>query len=79
MTALRQQAFEILETFPDEKLFALIKFMNQEKLKPVETKTERLERKRIAFEELKKLCKPIPDLDDDKALDDYMEEKFGKC
>lgn len=79
MTALRQQAFEILKTFPDEKLFALIKFMNQEKLKPVETKEERLERKRIAFEALKKLCKPIPDLDDDKAFDDYMEEKFGKC
>lgn len=79
MTALRQQAFEILETFPDEKLVALIKFMNQEKLKTIETKTARLERKRIAFEELKKLCKPIPDLDYDRALDEYMEEKFGKC
>ena len=44
-----------------------------------DSKAERFERKRIAFEKFKSLCKPIPNLDYDKAKDEYMEEKFGKC
>lgn len=77
MTALRQQAFEMLEALPEENLFAVIQFMQSANLKSIESREERLNRKRIAFEELKSLCKPIPDLDYDKALDEYMEEKFG--
>lgn len=79
MTALRQQAFEMLETFPDEKLLALIQFMQAECLKPLETKAERIERKRLAFEKLQSLCKPLPNLDYDKALAEYREEKFGNA
>ena len=79
MTALRQQAFEMLQRFPDEKLFILIQFMQSENLKSIESKEERLNRKRIAFEKFKSLCRPIPDFDYDKALDEYMEEKFGRC
>ena len=63
MNALRQQAFEMLQSFPDEKLFVLIQFMQAENLQSVESKEERLNRKRIAFEKLKSLCRPIPDLD----------------
>lgn len=40
-------------------------------------KSKRLEEKRIAFEELKNFSKSVPDLDEDKALSEYMEEKFG--
>ena len=49
MTALRQQAFEMLQSFPDEKLFILIQFMQSENLKSIESKEERLNRKRIAY------------------------------
>lgn len=79
MNALRQQAFEMLQSFPDEKLFVLIQFMQAENLQSVESKEERLNRKRIAFEKFKSLCRPIPDLDYDKEKGEYMEEKFGKC
>lgn len=79
MNALRQQAVEMLQSFPDEKLFVLIQFMQAENLQSVESKKERLNRKRIAFEKLKSLCRPIPDFDYDKEKDEYMEEKFGKC
>lgn len=79
MTALRQQAFKMLQSFPDEKLFILIQFMQSENLKSIESKEERLNRKRIAFEKFKSLCRPIPDFDYDKVLDEYMEEKFGRC
>ena len=79
MTALRQQAFEMLQSFPDEKLFILIQFMQSENLKSIESKEERLNRKRVAFEKFKSLCRPIPDFDYDKTLDEYMEEKFGRC
>ena len=78
MTALRQQAQEMFDSFPDESLTALIQFMQEENLKQAEKK-ERLERKRIAFEKFKSLCKPLPNLDYDKALDEYMEEKFGNA
>ena len=43
MTALRQQAFEMLQSFPDEKLFILIQFMQSENLKSIESKKEILE------------------------------------
>ena len=70
---------EIKDYATDEKLFVLIQFMQAENLQSVESKEERLNRKRIAFEKLKSLCKPIPDLDYDKEKDEYMEEKFGRC
>ena len=56
MTALRQQAFEMLQSFPDEKLFILIQFMQAENLKSIESNKERLNRKRIAFEK----CELLP-------------------
>ncbi len=34
--------------------------------------------RRKAFEELEKLCRHIPNLDDDKELAEYREEKYGQ-
>ena len=76
MTALRQQVLELVNSAPEEVLQDLIFFMHDKKFRQIE-KEQRLEKKRVAFEELKKLCRPIPDLDDDKAKAEYMEEKFG--
>lgn len=76
MSALRQQALELLETMPEEFLANLIQFMQAEKLRQI-NKAKRLEEKRIAFEELKSLSKSVPDLDEDNARAEYWEEKLG--
>ncbi|MBR3746251.1 MAG: hypothetical protein IKP64_08855 [Selenomonadaceae bacterium] len=78
MTPLRQEAFKLLEAVPEESLFAVIKFLQAENLIRL-SKTQRLEEKRIAFEELLRLSKPIPELDDEKELAQYREEKFGNA
>lgn len=78
MTALRQQAHEMLDMMPESVLLNLIQLMQTEKIKQSE-KQQRLEQKRIAFEELKQLCKPLPDLDYDNELAKYREEKFGNA
>lgn len=77
MTALRQQALDLVQSAPEEVLQELIYFMHDEKFRQIE-KEKRLEKKRVAFEKLKSLCKPIPNFDEDKAKAEYMEEKFGK-
>ena len=76
MTALRQQAFELLETMPEEVLENVIQILKAEKLRQVE-KEKRLEKKRIAFEELKSLCRPVLNLDEEKAKAEYFKEKYG--
>ena len=76
MTALRQQAFEMLESVPEENLLEIIQYIQVKNLAAI-SKAERLERKRLAFEKFKSLCKPIPDLDEEKAKDEYLEEKYG--
>lgn len=78
MTPLRQEAFQLLESVPEENLFAVIKFLQTENLRRL-SKTQRLEEKRVAFEELLSLSKPIPDLDDEKELAQYREEKFSNA
>ena len=62
MTALRQQAFEMLQSFPDDKLFVLIQFMQAEKLSQL-SREQRIKEKRIALDELLQFSKPIPELD----------------
>lgn len=76
MTALRQQVHELIDTAPEEVLQELIYFMQDKKLRQME-KAARLEKKRIAFEKFKSLCKPIPDLDKDKEKEGYFKEKYG--
>ena len=78
MTPLRQQAFEMLQSFPDEKLFVLIQFMQAEKRSRL-SREQRIKEKRIALDELLQFSKPIPELDDEKELAQYREEKFGNA
>lgn len=37
-----------------------------------------IEERRAAFARLEKLCRPMPDLNEEKELAEYREEKYGK-
>lgn len=76
MTPLRQEAFQLLESMPEETLFSVIQYLQAEKLKQL-SRDQRLEEKRVALDELLQLCKPIPALDCEKELAQYRQEKFG--
>ena len=43
-----------------------------------ETKDDAAERRKAAFDRIMKLRKPMPDLDYDKELAEYREEKYGR-
>ena len=76
MTPLRKEAYQLLDTVPEENLFAVIQFLQAERIRQL-SREQRLAEKRTAFEELLRLSKPIPDLDEEKELAQYYEEKFG--
>ena len=76
MSPLRQEAIQLLERVPEEKLIALIQFMQTESDEQLAYRKAR-PKNRNALEELLKLCKPVPDLDYKKELAQYREEKFG--
>lgn len=77
MTALRQEIISIVESLPDEKILTLINFL-REITEPTE-KTSRLLKKKAAFDELETLRRNIPDLDYEKELASYREERFGNA
>lgn len=76
MTPLRKEAYQLLETVPEENLFAVIQFLQAERIRQL-SREQRLAEKRTAFEELLRLSKSIPNLDEEKELAQYYEEKFG--
>lgn len=73
MTRLRQDAIELLEQMPEDKLIFMIQIM-----KGVRGlyKDENQEAKDLAFESLEKLRKKFSDLDYDKELAEYREGKY---
>ena len=83
MTALRKNAFDLLERMPEDKLIFLVQIMqgiDDLALTPeeAERKAERERAKRReAFEQLERLIHHVPDLDEKKELASWREEKFG--
>ena len=83
MTALRKNAFDLLERMPEDKLIFLVQIMqgiDDLALTPeeVERKAERdRAKRREAFETLERMRKSVPHLDYDKELASWREEKFG--
>ena len=78
MSPLRKEALQLVESVPEENLLGLIKLIRSEIDEQTAYK-ERLARNRKTLDDFLKLCKPVPDLDYDKAREEYMREKFGNA
>lgn len=76
MTALRQEAFRMLEAMPEEGIAALIQYMIEYNQQHMST-AERLARKKAALDDILTLSKSVPDLDEKKELQASREERFG--
>ena len=79
MTALRQDAYSLLERVPEDKLAALVEIMRG--LEGLAPKTRREENSE-AFKRLQELVDsfpPVTDLDEEKELKEWREEKFGNA
>ncbi len=74
MTTLRKEAIAMVETLPEENLPFIIHAMRE--LNRSDVIAER-NRKEEAYVSLKKMIRPIPDLDEEKALAEYREERYG--
>ena len=74
MTALRKDAYSLLDRMPEDKLAFLVDIM-----KGVEglTPPKQAAGNSPAFHRLMALRRPIPDLDEAKELAQWREEKFG--
>ena len=75
MTPLRQEAFQLLDSMPEEALLSVIQYLQTEKFKRL-SKRQRIMEKRIALDELLLLSKSVS-VDEKKELAQYREEKFG--
>ena len=74
MTALRKDAMDLLEQMPEDKLYFIIQIMQGVSgLYGSETQSV----KDKAFETLESLRRKAPDIDYDKELETYREEKYG--
>lgn len=74
MTKLRQDAIELLEQLPEDKVIYILQIMQaMNHLFADDEKKQREE----AFARLEKMRKSVPDLDYEKELSEYREEKYG--
>ncbi len=74
MTKIRQDAIKLLEQIPDDKIIFIIQIMQGMKgLYENDDKKRREE----AFQRLERIRKKVPDLDYDRELAAYREEKYA--
>lgn len=74
MTALRKNAMHLLEQIPEDKLYFIIQIMEGVNgLYGSESQSAREQ----AFSELENLRRKAPQLDYDRELETYREEKYG--
>ena len=74
MTALRKDAMDLLEQMPEDKLYFIVQIMQGvnglygEESQAVKNK---------AYETLESLRRKVPEIDYDRELENYREEKYG--
>lgn len=92
MTALRQEAMKLVENIPDGELVFLVEYLKDYKSKNVSKNNpflETLQTRRFmrtteinaderddAYNTLLKMIKPIPNLDEEKELNEYRTERY---
>ena len=78
MTSMQQTAVNLIQALPEEQVAALVGLMQtmMNRNESVLVESEEMDSME-AFRELEKLCRPIPNLDDEKELAEWREEKFG--
>ncbi len=74
MTQIRQDAIKLLEQIPEDKIIFIIQIM--EGIKGLYTDVDMKEREE-AFLHLEKMKRKVPDLDYEKELAAYREERYG--
>ena len=74
MTTLRKNAMDLLEQMPEDKLYFIVQIMQGVKGL---YGTEKQAAKDQACEMLEGIRKKVPELDYDKELENYREEKYG--
>ncbi len=76
VTVLRKDAMDLLERMPEDKLYFMIQIM-----RGIDGLygAEQLTAKEQAFEELEHLRRRVPELDYDRELENYREEKYGNA
>lgn len=74
MTALRKDAMDLLERMPEDKLYFIIQIM--EGVNGLYGSESERVRER-AFEQLESLRRKAPQIDYERELDSYREEKYG--
>lgn len=76
MNALRQEAFRMMESMPDEGIAALIQYMNEYHRKFAAREQRQYDAREKAFTVLESMKRKIPELDYARELAGYMEEKY---
>jgi len=92
MTALRQEAMKLVENIPDGELVFFVEYLKDYKSKNVYKNNpflETLQTRRFmrttginaderddAYNTLLKMIKPIPNLDEEKELNEYRTERY---
>lgn len=78
MNALRQEAFRMMETMPDEGMAELIRYMTEYNHRRT-AREQRILQNRRAFDDLMSLSKSVPERDYKKELAESREERFGNA
>ena len=82
MTALRQQAVQLVKQLPEDQVPNIIQYLHSLGGKAgfdytIESETD-ASVKMKAFLELERMIKPVPGLDYKKELEEAREEKYGR-
>lgn len=75
MTKIRQDAIELLEQIPEDKVIYMIQIMQGMK----GLYSDDMKQREEALERLEHMRKKTPELDYDRELSEYREERYGNA
>ena len=80
MTAIQEQAMELIQQLPDDKIQAIITLATDEIKLMHLSEMQKYEKKKAAFSALEKLHLTLPDdFDADRELADALEDKYDSA